>query len=116
MKINELLLNESSTSIMYHVCKADRVGTILDKGLRPREGYVYLWDNLDNAFWFMNLHQEDGKQMCLLQVNVKQLNLQKDPETEDMSHWGSIFNQNEFGGGYMYPGTIPPERIKLLNK
>lgn len=105
--------NAARLPVAYHVSKSKNDRAILEDGIRARRGPVYVWRDLDMAEWFANFHHdsEGSPRMTIWLVDTSGLDLQRDPETEDMSEWGSRWNPGEFGGGFMYDGVIGPERI-----
>lgn len=99
----------------YHVTSRESAAKIKDEGLKPDSlGRVYLWDNERSADWFRRLHESDDKKMTTLVVSVDPKLLTKDPETEDMSQWGSAWKEGEDGGGHIHHGAIHPHNIRHM--
>lgn len=105
---------EKMPKYMWHTAPSSKTKEIRRDGLKSRRGKVYLWDNEENAKWFMSMHEEDGEDMTMWRVDVSGLKLERDPETEDMNHWSTRFDPGEEGGGWMHDGDIPPERLRRM--
>lgn len=102
----------ASLKIAYHVSQSKNDSAIRSQGLKAdAQGRTYVWGNPKFADWFFDLHESDGHQMSMWAVDVNGLPLSTDPETEDMSEWGSQFTSGESGEGYIHKGAIGPERI-----
>ena len=109
-------LRLASPSLGWHVAPSSKDNRILKEGLVPgRGGGVYVWTSLDNARWFKRLSEDQSgsPRMTLWEVDLKGLRLRRDPEAEDMSEWGSRFEEGEFGEAYIYDdGVVPSDRLK----
>lgn len=95
--------------IGYHIAPSNKDKNIQDKGI-GKKGVAYIWLDESFANWFRELHEQDGEEMTKWVVDATGLKLSRDPETEDMSDWGS-FKTGTFGYGYIYKGVISPDRI-----
>jgi hypothetical protein len=119
------LYENNQLKIGYHVTNSKNINNILTNGIKSKDANyfklgikttipkkVYIWNNINNAQWFQEFQEESqGEHWIILKINLQGLTLEKDPETQNMSEWSNIFNDNEEGGGYIYNGVISPNRI-----
>lgn len=104
----------SKENIMYHATDGVNVQSILKDGLLVSDKKrwsqneypkgIYLFNDRDSALRYAVLYCDDGE---VLQINVQNINLKKDPE----STIGSHFEDSE---SFYATDNIPPEQIKWL--
>lgn len=110
-------LFEQQLQTAYHVAPSKYNQTIKQNGIVGRDGIVYVWGDIEYASWFAKLHEDDGKPMTIWVVDVSGLDLERDPEAEDMSEWSTEFAVDQFGEAYIInKNRIEPERIIKTTK
>ena len=112
-KYIELLEKAEKRTIMYHVTKTEKVDAIRDEGIKSP---AYVWDTIDMAKWFKDLNSDPSMNdnpldLAILEVDVSGIQLEPDPEAEDMSDWGSRFKEGEFGGAWISKSPISHDRM-----
>lgn len=78
-------LFEKQTRLAYHVAPSKHDSVIRKHGIQGRNDQIYVWADLEYAYWFAELHRDDGIPMTIWMVDVSDFELQRDPEAEDMN-------------------------------
>jgi hypothetical protein len=115
----EYTYNPNNIKIGYHISPSKNDASIFKNGIKPTRGdNAYIWADENFANWFSETYygdihdrNEDWFQTSTKWIlNVEGLELERDPESEDMGGWGP-FPSGLFGHAYIYKGVIPPDRI-----
>lgn len=102
----EYYLEQGSERIGYHIAPTKLDNIIEQKGI-GKNNIAYIWLKEDNADWFKEYHENPSIQQYPIKmtkwiIDITNLKLKRDPESEDMSQWSSRFKEGEFGEAYIY--------------
>jgi len=118
-------LREDRIKIGFHVTDSSNIDTILDDGIKasPHHSAVYFWDTLKMARWFAEreflddeMYLEDVEIPAILEVDLTGIDLEKDPESLDMSQWDNKFKGGQFGGAYLLKGSMLPGAVLYIHE
>jgi hypothetical protein len=112
MRAKEFIVENVLPKVGYHVIPSSKLQLVITNGIKADKfGNTYIWDSYDMAEWFRDFQNDNNEDRTILTIDTTGLQMERDPEAEDMSEWSSRFEPGTFGGAWIVSGSIEPSRI-----